>query len=32
VIVRATSDGNPCTSLFNQFTADRSPSLRDYLD
>lgn len=32
VIVRARSDGNPCTGLFNQFTADRSLSLRDYLD
>ena len=32
VIVRAASDGNPCTSLFNKFTADRSPSLRDYLE
>jgi hypothetical protein len=32
VIVRATSDGNPCVSLFNAFTADRSPSLRPYLE
>jgi hypothetical protein len=32
VIVRARSDGNPCTGLFNSFTADRSPSLRHYLE
>ncbi len=32
VVVRASSDGNPCVSLFRTGTVDKSPFLRGFLD